>query len=243
PRLASLAPARLLDTAAIQRSLLDPDTELVEYALGEKRSYVWAVTATAVAAHELPGRPAIERLARSVYGPPSRRDAELAAHALRALGRLLLDPVLGGARHRLVVVPDGVLQYLPFGVLLLPGGKHLVDAHTIVYLPSASTLAGIRSGATQRPHAAKAVAILAEPVSSADDPPLARKGAVPAATAETSVAAERSARETGLLRFDRLYATRDEAALIARLAGAADTLEALDFDASAATATSPALGD
>jgi CHAT domain-containing protein/tetratricopeptide (TPR) repeat protein len=243
PRLASLAPALPRDATAIQRNLLDPDTLLLEYSLGEKRSFVWAVTSTVVAAHELPGRPAIERLARRLYGQFSTGDTEPDVAALRALGRLLLGPVLPNARHRLVVVPDGVLHYLPFGALTLPGGKRLVDTHTIVYLPSASTLAGIRSGHEERPRPAKAVAVLADPVYSSDDPRLPQKGAVPGGPTGTASAVERSAKESGLLRFDRLYASRGEAAMIARLAGAEGALEALDFDASYATATSPALGE
>src|ERR1043166_1137788 len=53
----------------------------------------------------------------------------------------------------------------------------------------------------------------------------------------------RSAEESGLASFDRLYATRAEAAATRTLAGGKSMLQALDFNASRATAMSPALAD
>ena len=41
--------------------MLDDDSLLLEYMLGDERSYVWAVTRTEVAAFELPGRAQIEK--------------------------------------------------------------------------------------------------------------------------------------------------------------------------------------
>src|SRR5262249_2796531 len=55
PQYAELTQARPLAATAIQQ-LLDPGTVLLEYALGRDRSYVWAVTPSALSVHELPPR-------------------------------------------------------------------------------------------------------------------------------------------------------------------------------------------
>ncbi len=58
---------------------LDRDTLLLEYSLGEERSFVWAVTPTSLRSYELPGREQIEKNARRVYerlhpDPPLAKD-------------------------------------------------------------------------------------------------------------------------------------------------------------------------
>jgi hypothetical protein len=47
--------------------VLDQDTLLLEYSLGEERSYLWAVTPTSITSYELPKRAEIEAAARQVY--------------------------------------------------------------------------------------------------------------------------------------------------------------------------------
>src|SRR5438034_11624138 len=47
PRYASLAQPEALNLREVQTKLLDQDTLLLEYPLGESRSFVWAATPTA----------------------------------------------------------------------------------------------------------------------------------------------------------------------------------------------------
>src|ERR671918_131602 len=51
----------------IQSVVTDDSTLLLEYSLGEERSYLWAVTATSFASYELPPRATIEAAARRCY--------------------------------------------------------------------------------------------------------------------------------------------------------------------------------
>src|SRR5439155_25097925 len=67
PRYAALTQPLPLSAKEIQSQLLDDDTVLLEYALGEKKSFVWAVTPTAVKTFELPKQAEIETAARQVY--------------------------------------------------------------------------------------------------------------------------------------------------------------------------------
>jgi len=182
-----------LDAAGIQ-NLLDDDTLLLEYSLGEDRSFVWLVSPREVLSYVLPGRRALESKALELYtllternqpGPQSaewkqrveRADAD-AQKVAADLSEMLLGQLrarLGG--KRLLVVTQGALQLVPFGALPAPRARDevastpepLIASHEIVTLPSASVLAVLRRNASRRPAAPKAVAVLADPVFTRED--------------------------------------------------------------------------
>jgi CHAT domain-containing protein/tetratricopeptide (TPR) repeat protein len=219
--------------------LLDPGTLLLEYSLGEDRSYLWAVGAGSFRSFVLPPQREIEALARQLYEELSTLEAGTGrrTEAAEALSRILLDPVWPEAArgHRLVVVPDAALHILPFGALPVPGsGGRLLDQLEVAYVPSATTLALQRQRLEHRPPAAKWAAVLADPVFTADDPRLADpsvagQGRQPAAPLGT----ERDApEEAPLAALERLPATRREAETIADLAPAGQVWIALNLDAS-----------
>jgi CHAT domain-containing protein len=199
PRYASLMQPRPLTLKEIQTQVLDPETLLLEYSLGEERSYVWAVTASSSTSYELPKREAIENAARRLYDLLNARntsknetdelrfarvtqaDAKIPA-AAAALSQMVLSPVakqLGN--RRLIIVADDVLHFVPFGVLPAATGeasstnrqrrvtRPLIENHEIVNLPSASTLAVIRGEVAGRNRASKSVVALADPVFMKDD--------------------------------------------------------------------------
>ncbi len=168
PRYAALTEPRPWRAAEIQRELLGRDTLLLEYRLGEQRSFLWAVTPDSLKSFTLPGRIEIESIARPVceHLARSRSRAELSADPqLASLSRLLLDPVaplLPG--RRLLVVGDGILQSVPFAALLEPGsGGPLVARHEIVGLPSMSVLGELRREVAGRPSVPKTLWVLADP--------------------------------------------------------------------------------
>jgi CHAT domain-containing protein/tetratricopeptide (TPR) repeat protein len=236
PRYAGLLHPQPLDAAAI-RGLLDPDTLLLEYALGEERSFLWAVTSKSTEAFELPARAQIESLARQVYeglrtldaGDPGVQAAKAAAR--RELSRLLLDPVADRlADRRLAIVADGALQYVPFAALPDPAdptdpNTPLVERHEIVVLPSSSILA-LRG--LEPPPADMSIAILADPVFDSLDPRVRRK-------ASPGPVAAGPDPDRGGVSLTRLAASRREADAIAGvLPGRVWT--ATGFQASRATA-------
>jgi CHAT domain-containing protein/tetratricopeptide (TPR) repeat protein len=252
PRYAALAHPRPLTLAEVQRQVVDDESLLLEFSLGEERSYVWAVSKGQHFSHELPPRDQIERAVRETYDglttrlrgsgslseQRSRAEAEDALYGPRAarLSNMLLGSVASQVARakRILLVADGMLQYLPFGALPEPRREKnltpLVVEHQIVMLPSASVLAAIRSEARNRAAPTKAIAVLADPVFERDDPRL------------TPIGRERGTPETGGEVFPRLLATRREADAVLALAPAGSTLRALGFSASRATATSPVLG-
>jgi len=161
------------------------------------------------------------------------------------LSRMLLTPIekqLG--TKRLLIVADGVLQYVPFAALPDPSNPTapLLARHELVTAPSASTVAALRRESSARTPAPKLVAVLADPVFDRNDTRVNGKGATPA-TAPAAGNLERSAEESGVLYFDRLSFSRREADAVAALAGDAGARTFLDFEASLETVTSPNLAD
>ena len=198
PRYAGLTQPQSLTHAEIQRQLLDENTVLLEFALGEKRSWLWAVTPTATTTHQLPPRREIEAVARRIYELLTSRqpkagltEAEQTARIKTAdaafqteaasLSQMLFGEIAGSLRRelkgkRLAIVPSGALEYLPFAALPIPSNYNryepLIADHEVVNLPSASVLSAIRRETSGRPVAPGTVAILADPVFETNDPRL-----------------------------------------------------------------------
>ncbi len=193
PRYAALTEPAPLTLEALQHDLLDDETMLLEYALGEEKSFLWAVTRTSIESFELPKRAEVEEAARRVYDlltarnqspngeTPERRlkRLEQAAadypQAAASLSRMLLGPVAAELQHkRLVIVGEGVLQYTAFAALPdpQPGATPapLIADHEIITLPSASVLAALRRETGGRKPADKSVAVFADPVFDSNDP-------------------------------------------------------------------------
>lgn len=152
------------------QSLLDDGTVLLEYLLGEPRSYLWLVGPTSLKAWELPGRQEIAQRARSLHEhlkDPAERDVSGQRSDLRLLGQAVLGPALGEiAGKRLIVVPDGALHYVPFAALQIPskaGTVFLVEEHEIGFLPSAAVLKEIRRAGAGRGQRPTSIAVLADP--------------------------------------------------------------------------------
>jgi CHAT domain-containing protein len=179
-----------------QAELRDKNTLLLEYALGDERSYLWVVTSDSLESYELPARAKLEETAREVYDLLTARqqvgkqlDAEYQSRVAASdqhyaeksleLSKMLLGPVatqLGS--KRLLIIADGVLQYIPFEALPAPDLQQnaereasepnldalLLSQHEVISLPSISTLAAIRRERPPDDTQRKGVAVFADPV-------------------------------------------------------------------------------
>ena len=138
PYYASLAQPQPLSLGEIRRQALDDESLLLEYFLGERRSYLWAVTKNEIRSYELPPRAEIEKPVRRLYelltarllvkdeSAEQRRQrvAEADEQYWRQadeVTRLVLGPAAGHMNaKRLLIVTDGALQYIPFQALTTP---------------------------------------------------------------------------------------------------------------------------
>ena len=259
PQYSALTQPKPLDLKGIQRQL-DADTVLLQYALGEERSYVWAVTQNGLQAYVLPKRAEVEDAAREVYeslvarsvvksletsAQRRRRIAEADANfqqiAMRLSRLILLPAAVQVNRRRLVVVADGALQYVPFAALTVARGPYrpLVLDHELVSLPSASAFAVQRQNLQHRPLAPKSVAVVADPVFSMSDVRF-KTGAQAQATTDataTRIIEHLQGTAKGQLSISRLPFTRQEADQILAVAPSGNSFKALDFNANRSIAT------
>lgn len=252
PRYAALTQPAPLGLAEIQTAVTDDSTLLLEYSLGEERSYLWAVTATSFTSYELPSRAVIEAAARRCYELLTARnkyvkfetadekrervrqaDAEY-PNAARALSNMLLGPVAAQlGRKRLLVVPDGALEYLPFAALTAPSQASFVPLmveQEVTSIPSASTLAVLRRELQERAPAEKVVAVFADPVFDKFDE------RVTGASSRNAGGHHGAPAEVPDLQ--RLPYTRQEAEAILALAPATGRKAALGFEANRTAAMS-----
>ena len=158
PRYAQVRHPAPLDARAVQAQL-DPETLLLEYAVGTEASYLFAVARDGLVLVRLPPLAEIEgrvlALREALQATESqRRQLGRYTQAAAALYRDLIAPAgdLLRGRRRLLIVPDGPLHLLPFEVLLSgPAGQqgmqdlpYLLRQYVVTYAPSASVLAEFR---------------------------------------------------------------------------------------------------
>lgn len=136
----------------IEDEVTDADTSLLSFSLGAKKSYAWLITKDGPYSFELPGKQTINgavfRLLRLLESPPTgaAQEVELQS-AINEVSRLVVEPMSDKLRtSRLVIVADGVLQYVPFQILKTSANAAdpLISHFDIVEAPSASALALLR---------------------------------------------------------------------------------------------------
>lgn len=229
-----------LNLGRIQGQLLDRQTTLLVYFLGEKQSALWLVTPSAIESRALEDRATIEEAAEAFYEllpRVSNRAADARRRAGARLSRLIVEPVADRLEtERLAVVTDGALQSIPFAALPVPGAERdvLLERHEIVHLPSASVLDALRRMQQSRSprRAPKTAAVIADPVFRADDPRIETAPETRPEPSEASGSGVRAtARAFGPNGLRRLPHTEREARIVRELTPKGSTLTALGFEA------------
>jgi CHAT domain-containing protein/tetratricopeptide (TPR) repeat protein len=206
-RYASFTQPELVTLKQVQQELLSPDTLLLEYFLGEERSFLWAITPSSINQFELPKREEVESLAYEVCDLLTARNvrpkdetieqrrmrlakaAKQYSEAASKLSHVLLGQLPPTLRSkRLLIIPDGALHHVSFAALpIISEGAGraqkeipLVINHEIITLPSASTLTMLRKEITTNEPTPNVIAVIADPVFDSDDVRVIKKGRPPA---------------------------------------------------------------
>jgi CHAT domain-containing protein len=264
PALAALTHTLAISVAGTQLLLPAAGTALVEFWLGEKRSYAWVVSKTECHGWQLPQQSVLEEEARQAYAAVNARNVERAEsadvkaarldaaasefnRAMKDLGAQLFGPLHSRLAERMYIVADGALEYLPFAAMPVPGTTQpLLEGHEVVMLPSASVLSALHSEAAGRTQSENAVAVFADPVFRSDDPRVLHRAQLhesgPTLLREASdPTLLRAADEAGMIGLGRLYSSRQEADAIAGMAPSQGVWKAVDFEASRAQIMKPDL--
>lgn len=194
---------------AIQNQLGE-GTHLLAYHLGEKQSVGWHLTRKGLKAFELPGRKTLEDLVTQVYSETSRFQAtRQRAAVLDTLGTLLFKPLSALEEvKRVILVPDGALHLVPFGVLpRMTLGKGVLQEFEITRLPSVTTFAQLQERQAGK-RVVKKIGIFADPVYQARD---ARLPPAPLGQSPKLLMGQKQV-------FNRIPGTQKEAAAIEKIA-------------------------
>jgi CHAT domain-containing protein len=147
------APERICRRQDVQSRILDDRTILLEYFMGEARSYLILVKKKGMELFVLAGKAELEKSLRAYLKIISERSVEVAVihGASERIGRELL-PFLEEAEYAdassLIIVPDGVLHDLPFETLRVRHGngtKYLIEDYSVSYGPSASSILALHA--------------------------------------------------------------------------------------------------
>jgi CHAT domain-containing protein len=202
------------------RSRIPANTAVLAYFVGDTASHAWVLTRNEMRHAQLGGRASMQRLmetivsARRVNAPSGKADR---ATATQLFGTLLDDLT----QTRLLIIPDGPLNGVPFAAVTLPGGAGLlVDRFAIGYAPSLALALNRVPRAGPRP---TRVAVVSDPVYAPDDRRLRLAGDV---TGNLRGPAPASPNNLTRLPYSGL-----EARTVAKAFGAGETIQLEGFDA------------
>lgn len=155
PQLASLVTVTTVSLPDLQARLSSDET-LVEYYAAGEALYAFVLTREGISAVQLPITHLRERVQEFRNAVEDLRSERYQAIA-QDLYQQLMKPVEGlVSTPHLILVPHGVLHYLPFGALY-DGTRYLFERYHLRYLPSATLMAYLEPSAA-RP-AARAMVI------------------------------------------------------------------------------------
>jgi len=162
----------------VQSLCTDKNSVILEYSVGDSSSCFWVITQSDHRLFKIPGRKKLQEQIETIRFALQNQDenpADFLTQTAYSLYEELIKPAepFFSKRTKLVIIPDGVLNYLPFEVLLTeskkisPGVSYkelpfLVKKYPISYVQSASVLKSILSqqaeGNEQIPEGKKLIA-------------------------------------------------------------------------------------
>jgi len=190
-------------------SRLAPREAILEFLVGERDAFAWLITRDSISGYRLPASTEIDAAVRLMRALIASDDID----GLKTIGQRLsvdlLGPLLPRLREfrRVVIVPDGPLQRLPFAALALPSRRGWLLQHvTISTAPSGTLLALLNRSPTEtvRPLMALAAANARPSVDNERDSEMVRPSALADAAREVRSAAR-------LLEVDEAEAVVDHA--------------------------------
>ena len=132
------------------RTYLPPNMAMLAYSSTETHLLVWTIHRNGSDLRRTactdPRLRTLVAQAVAAYGD-GRLSDEVTAEAHQALAAIVLPDRIPDNVTDLVIVPDGVLSYLPFELLPSPAGAPLVRGYTISYCPSATVFTQLRPAA------------------------------------------------------------------------------------------------
>jgi CHAT domain-containing protein/tetratricopeptide (TPR) repeat protein len=141
PAYSNLKYPEIITYEEVQKTLAEPHTTFLAYSLGKEQSFGFAITKDNLRIFRAPSRKEIQKQVieyRKIISDKDSRDFR----GGRILYEELVGPGIDRGTRRLVIVPDDILNLLPFETLRIdgPDKKWLVEECAVSYVPSLSAL-------------------------------------------------------------------------------------------------------
>ncbi len=248
------------DLTGLQRDVLDADEVLIAYFLSETESYLWLADRTTIEVYPLSAGNLIEKAVDSLnerlqtQASASERPFEERAETLRfadaeyaAAARNLSDIILGPVAEkiqgkRLIMVPDGKLNYFPISALPMPNSESddpILLTNEVIYQPSAQTYVLLKKiGQERKDENAKDLLVFSDPVFNPADE---RLTGIEIAAKNNETTPYRFRLVESFSSLSRLPASRNEAETVSKAVGGSDLF--MGFDATRERLLSTNLAD
>lgn len=177
-------PPRALRRAEVA-ARLGPGEALLEYLVGEQDAFGWLLTRNELIGFRLPAPRELDADVRTALALIAADDRA----ALRQLGDRITPALLGPALsrlagiRRLIIVPDGSLQRLPFAALPIPGRT---ESYLAQQVTTATVGSGSLLGALAEPSVARSSILALSATGASARPGAAERSNAAATLAETS---------------------------------------------------------
>ena len=149
------------------RTALNADEAVLHYILAEPNSYCINIRREGATLHKLPSKSRITKLVEA-FAESLKRNGTSAEPASELFNAVLGDVQLSG-KKRLVIVPDGPLNRIPFDPLIDRAGRTVLESFVVSYAPSATAFHILKARRTS-PRKLPLLAIASTPASSAENP-------------------------------------------------------------------------
>lgn len=125
------------------QELLEPDEQLISYFYGNDALFAIAITHNEKRIHRIAMNAELERTVKNTYAlmvDPHSDIAELGRISNRLFQQLIAPLLDSKKKRKLIIIPDGLLNYIPFGALNMTneGLFYLMEEYDISYVNSAT---------------------------------------------------------------------------------------------------------
>lgn len=230
-----------LDT--IQNFIPNKQTSILAFSFGKSRLFLWEITKGSYYYHVLNNKEIfLQKLQRQhmLLQKGWKRTSRQERRVLnQELSNLLFGKIVHFEPNRtFIIIPDGILHYLPFAMLLKPSKKNhqqprspIISEHNIIYGPSISFLISLTENRPKPSSIEPSIAIFADPVLSSDDPRLKKTLPTQEIPNLHSSSLRHSLRSMNRSGLSRLNFTQKEAEVIHALVSDTSSMVARGFDA------------
>lgn len=165
PAYADLKYPAVMTFAEVKKQVGGKESAYLAYSLGEKSSLAFLITAGGLRVARLPGRNDIRAKViayRRILSDPQTTDFKLGEELFRVLVPMKIDPAV----RKIIIIPDDILNILPFEALAVSTEplRWLAEDYAVSYAPSVTSLAALQKRRSSGRRPGRSILAVGDPV-------------------------------------------------------------------------------